>query len=74
MIELMRTTDPVVLSLARSLLEEAGLMAIVMDSHMSGIEGSIGVFPRRLMVVRSEAEEARRILCEADLAAWLVEP
>lgn len=71
MIELIRTTDPVVLSLARSLLEEAGMMAVVMDSHMSGIEGSIGVFPRRLMVVKSEAEEARRLLIDADLGAWL---
>lgn len=72
MVELIRTTDPVVLSLARSVLEEAGILAIVMDSHMSGIEGSIGIFPRRLMVVQSEADEARRVLAEADLAAWLV--
>lgn len=73
MVELMRTTDPVVLALARSLLEEAGLMAIVLDAHISGIEGSIGVFPRRLMAVRSEAAEARRVLVQADLEPWLVQ-
>lgn len=72
MIELIRTNDPVVLSVARSVLADAGIMAVVMDSHMSGIEGSIGIFPRRLMVVRSEGDEARRVLAEADLAAWLV--
>lgn len=72
--EIMRTNDPVVLGLARSLLEEAGLMAVVMDAHMSVLEGSIGVFPRRLMVVASELDEARRLLEEAGLQEWLVAP
>lgn len=70
--ELMRTNDPVVLSLARTVLEEAGIMAIVADGQMSVLEGSIGVFPRRLMVVEAELEEARGLLSEAGLAEWLI--
>jgi hypothetical protein len=69
--ELMRTNDPVVLSLARTLLEDAGVMAIVADTHMSVLEGSIGVFPRRVMVVDDELQAARDILEEAGLGEWL---
>ena len=73
-VELMRTNDPVVLGLARSVLEEAGCLVMVADNHMSVLEGSIGVFPRRLLVHRYEAGEARSLLEEAGLAAWLLAP
>lgn len=74
MVELIRTNDPVVLSLARTVLEEASLLAIVADVNMSVMEGSIGVFPRRLMVVEAEEGEARALLVEAGLAEWLIAP
>lgn len=69
--ELMRTNDPVVLSLSRTLLEEAGLMPMVADVHMSVMEGSIGMFPRRVMVVEAELGAARRVLEDAGLGEWL---
>ncbi len=69
--ELMRTNDPVVLSLTRTLLEDAGVMAIVADTHMSVLEGSIGIFPRRVMVVDEQFRAAREILEEAGLGEWL---
>ena len=69
--ELMRTNDPVVLSLARTVLEDAGVLAIVADTHMSVLEGSIGMFPRRVMVVDEQFRAAREILEEAGLGEWL---
>jgi len=65
MIELMRTNDQVLLSWAVALLKEGGIMAIVLDGHMSVLEGSIGALPRRLMVVDADAEPARQALREA---------
>ena len=74
MLELMRTNDPVVLGLARSVLEAAGVLAMVADNHMSVLEGSIGVFPQRLLVHLDEMAAARSLLEEAGLAAWLLAP
>ena len=74
MLELMRTNDSVVLGLARSVLEEAGVLAMVADNHMSVLEGSIGVFPQRLLVHRDEMAAARSLLEEAGLGAWLLAP
>lgn len=72
MLELLATNDPVVLSLVQSLLEEAGIPVLVADAHMSVLEGSIGVFPRRVLVPRAQHDEARQFLVDADLGAWLV--
>ena len=48
--EVLRTNDLVLLSYATHVLAEAGIEAVVFDAHMSAVEGSIGAFPRRLMV------------------------
>lgn len=48
--EVLRTNDLVLLSYATHILAEAGIEATVFDAHMSAVEGSIGAFPRRLMV------------------------
>ncbi|GLR80187.1 hypothetical protein TSH100_30680 [Azospirillum sp. TSH100] len=65
MTELLRTTDPVRLSWLVALLADAGIEAIVLDSHTSILEGSIGAIPRRLMVDTEDAAQAVRILREA---------
>ena len=65
MIELLRTNDVVRLSWLVALLADQGIEAIVLDSHMSIIEGSIGAIPRRLMVGEEQASRARRLLAEA---------
>ena len=44
------TTDPVRLSFLRALLRDAGIDTLVLDAHISAIEGGIGAFPRRLAV------------------------
>ncbi|SET44855.1 DUF2007 domain-containing protein [Paracoccus homiensis] len=65
--ELLRTTDPVRLSHAVSILDEEGIPAFEMDQHMSVLEGSIGILPRRLMVADRDEFLARAILREAGL-------
>ncbi len=65
MIELLRITDPVRLSWLVALLSDAGIEAIVLDTHTSILEGSIGAIPRRLMVDSDDADHAIRVLREA---------
>jgi hypothetical protein len=70
----LETTDPVVISFVEALLREAGISMHVADVNMSIVEGSIGIFPRRVLVPDQDWDRARRILLDADLKAWLPEP
>lgn len=65
MIELLRSNDIVRLSWLSALLSEAGIEPILLDTHTSVIEGSIGALPRRLMVRDDDAARARRVLAGA---------
>ncbi|WP_182085862.1 DUF2007 domain-containing protein [Aureimonas sp. ME7] len=67
MIELLRSNDPVLLSFAEALLRDAGIAHLLADSHMSVLDGSIGILPRRLLVDEEEIAQARRLLRDADL-------
>ena len=60
--EVLRTNDLVLLSYATHVLAEAGIEAVVFDAHMSAVEGSIGAFPRRLMVQDDDVRKALREL------------
>ena len=71
MAELLRTTDIVLLSYVNSLLSDAGIKPLIADVHVSTVEGSIGAFPRRLLVPDEDFDEAAAILTEAGLAAHL---
>ena len=70
--ELLRSNDAVLINFAETLLREAGIDSLVADQHMSVIEGSIGAFPRRLLVKADEWSAARRALRDAGLDAWLI--
>lgn len=63
--EILRTTDPVRLSWLTALLADAGIEAVVLDTHTSVVEGSIGAIPRRLVVAGDQYVQARRVLMEA---------
>ncbi len=65
--EILRTTDPTLIAFSTALLEGEGIQSFVMDVHMSVLEGSIGIFPRRLMVADREYITARRILADNDI-------
>ena len=60
--EVYRTTNPVDLSYAMHLLAEAGVEAFCADQFISAVEGSIGAFPRRVMVLREDLAGARLAL------------
>lgn len=74
MTELIRSNDIVLMGFAQSLLEVAEIPVLVADNHMSLMEGSIGAFPRRLLVPDDHALQARRLLTDAGLAHELRAP
>ena len=59
--ELVRTNDAVVLSAIEALLKGAGIEHLIVDQNMSVLEGSIGIFPRRILVDDDELLAARRL-------------
>jgi len=59
------SNDPVRLSFLTALLADAGIRAVLLDQHMSAVEGSIGAIPRRLMVAEADYSRAQRVLTEA---------
>ena len=65
--ELVRTNDPVLVSAIEALLDGAGITHFVADTNISVLEGSIGAFPRRVLVPDDRIEEARRVMREAGL-------
>jgi hypothetical protein len=64
--ELLRSNDLVHLSWAQAALSAAGIESVVLDAHVSGVEGNIGAFPRRLMVHDDLLERAREVLARAE--------
>ena len=62
MIAVIRTNNPATISFAEAILKEAGIGYFVADTHSSIIEGSIGVIPRRIMVLEDDEYAARRAL------------
>ncbi len=62
MIELLRTNDPVLISFLQATLADAGIEALVLDTHASILEGSASAIPRRIMVMDEDLETAKQIL------------
>ncbi|MGD2131684.1 MAG: DUF2007 domain-containing protein [Maricaulaceae bacterium] len=67
MIELTRTNDLVFLDFLQALLRDGGIEPLVLDTHASVIEGSVGAIPRRLMIASEDEARARALLAEADI-------
>ena len=65
--EVLRTNDPTVIAFAKSLLDGEDIDCFEMDVHMSVLEGSIGVLPRRLMVRDEDLFLARAALRDNDI-------
>ena len=66
--ELIRTNDWIRLSWIEAMLTAAGIETLVLDTHASIVEGSIGAIPRRLMVAECDLGAAKRLIAEADAA------
>ncbi len=65
--EVLKSSNLVTISYACHLLDENDIEYFLFDAAISAVEGSIGAFPRRLMVIRQDLHMATRILTEADL-------
>jgi Putative prokaryotic signal transducing protein len=63
--EIVRTTDAVLISALEALLKAARIHHMVVDQNISVLEGSIGIFPRRILVDNDQVAAARRLLIEA---------
>lgn len=64
---ILKTTNPATLNFAQVVLKSEDIPCFVMDQHMSAVEGSIGIIPRRIMVVDEDVEDARKALSDNGL-------
>jgi len=60
--ELFRSNDPTEIAFATALLDGEDIEVFQLDVHMSALEGSIGVLPRRLMVRQEDHFRASAVL------------
>ncbi|MEQ8896348.1 MAG: DUF2007 domain-containing protein [Roseovarius sp.] len=68
--QLLRTNDPASIAFAKALLQGEGIDCFEMDVNMSVLEGSIGIFPRRIMVADSDYEDASRTLTDNGIEVY----
>ena len=71
LVELLRTNDLVIISFVESLLKDQEIHTLVLDQHMSMLEGSIGILQKRIMVTADQLTQARRVMIDAGLKAQL---
>jgi Putative prokaryotic signal transducing protein len=67
MVELLRTNDMVYLSFVRHMLNEEGIDHLLLDEHMSAVEGSINAIPRRIVVAENMLKCAQKLLSNHSL-------
>jgi hypothetical protein len=65
--EIVRTNDAVLITAIEALLNGAGIQHLVLDQHMSVLDGSLGMLPRRIVVENDQVSRARRLLVDAGL-------
>jgi Putative prokaryotic signal transducing protein len=63
--DVLKTNDAVLLNFAEAVLSDAGIESVVFDAHMSIMDGSLGILPRRLMVLNNDYERAKGVLSTA---------
>jgi hypothetical protein len=65
--ELLRTNDPTVIAFATALLDGEGIACFQFDVNMSILEGSIGIMPRRLMVIDRDLFIAEAVMRDNEI-------
>jgi hypothetical protein len=66
----LETNDLVLISFVRAVLQDAAIDCIVLDQHMSAMDGSIGAIPRRLCVSGLQADRARELVKAVQDGDW----
>jgi len=74
MIAILKTVNPATLNFAQAVLKEAGIPFFLMDQNVSIIDGSIGIIPRRLMVIKEDYEDAKQAFIDAGLSEEIHRP
>jgi len=74
MIAILKTVNPATLNFAQAVLKEANIPFFLMDQNVSIIDGSIGIIPRRLMIVDEDYEDAKQAFIEAGLSEEIHKP
>ncbi|MDV6329207.1 DUF2007 domain-containing protein [Asticcacaulis sp. 201] len=72
--DLIRTNNPALISFVESLLKSADLAYFIADQAISAAEGSIGMFPKRILVADEQFAKARDLLIDAGLEDELQPP
>jgi tRNA1(Val) A37 N6-methylase TrmN6 len=72
--ELVRTNNAVLITAIEALLKSADIPHMVLDRHMSVLEGSLGMLPRRIVVDAEHWQAARQLLTDAGLEHELRPP
>lgn len=65
--EVLRSTNPADIAFATALLAGEGIAAFEMDVHMSVLDGSLGILPRRIMVADRDWFMAASVLADNGL-------
>ncbi len=65
--ELLRSTDPTIIAFASALLQGEDIDCFQMDVNMSILEGGIGIFPRRMMVLSDDYDRAVRVMLDNEI-------
>ncbi|HEY7977283.1 MAG TPA: DUF2007 domain-containing protein [Rhizomicrobium sp.] len=63
--EILKTNNPVELNFAQAILKDAGIDAVVFDTNMSVMDGSMVILPQRLMVANEDEARAAALLKDA---------
>ena len=74
MIPILKTVNPATLNFAQAVLKEAGIPFFLMDQNASIIDGSIGIIPRRLMVLDEDLAEAQQAFIQAGIEDEIHQP
>ncbi|MCF6272703.1 MAG: DUF2007 domain-containing protein [Rhodobacteraceae bacterium] len=69
--EILRTTNALDITFATALLKGEGIRYFSFGEHMAALEGSTGVFPRRLMVADGDAFMAAAVLRDNGIESGL---
>jgi len=64
---ILKTVNPATLNFAEAILKEARIESFIMDQNVSIIDGSIGIIPRRLMVIDEDYADAAKAMTDAGL-------
>ena len=65
--DLIRTNNPALISYVEALLKQLDITYFIADQAISSAEGSIGMFPKRILVAPEHFEKARELLIDAGL-------